>query len=400
MKILFAVTGSGMGGHTKSAAATAKALKALGVHPLFLLGPGMSARFLAGFDVPCYSLNLFQRDLVLNIKSRILSIIQDVGECSVLHFFGSPEAAIPYAQAAQACDLRFCLTIPGGKPPASFCGFRDVVAFTREVSDQLIERENVNLAVMPARLERKAEFHSERARAKFRPIINQYLECTNDTIVLGRIARCSTEYIGEIVSTAKEVALLNKQGINIKYCHIGFAHSLRVARRIQKELKKLNESGLVACSIQKKIPDVWQYSSAFDLQVAAGRSALEAMEVGTPLIQYLGDGRFVGMDASTVPTLAAVNFSSRASSQLLDKSDPLGSIVKQMQDARKLQEVSDTYSAIVETYDSKNAAYFYQTYYESCKIPSFSRYSEQSVLRRSGKDIARDISFKLRDLFV
>lgn len=362
MKLLLVTLGSGNGGHSKSALATANALREQGVRITFLVGFETNTAFLknSGFKFirlkPC----------LVPTAEKFLQTLRKSDSFDIVHFFGSPPKAIPFALGASSMGAKFCLTIPGGCPPKSLCGFKNVVAFTDEIDENL--KHCVKFEVMPARLQLQ-EYYNKIFRRKplLRNAVESFLGCSSDSFVIGRIARVSPASVDEIVETANDVCFLRKSGVDVRYIHMGYAYSYRMAFRVRRTFRKLNDSfgETVVCSIQEPLPDLWTYSLGFDLQVASGRSALEAMICGTPVMQRFGPDRYVIFDKEVLPMVEMHNFTPRSRDLLNPQLQSLLDVKNRLD--FNASELRKTYSSFVSKYDAKVAAKFYLRYYLKLK---------------------------------
>lgn len=350
----------------------------------------MNDNFIRNESFAFYRLPIFSLNTAKAIISKLYNIVEFCDKVDVLHFFGSPSAARPYYYAASALDIKFCITIPGGKPPRTFYGIKNAVAYTNEIPEKLIIDEQIKLSIMPSRIEKLVDFNYQATRNSLRNKLEKLLHCNSDTIIIGRIARCTMGYSDEIIQTAKEVSKLSKMGIDIRFCHIGYRHSTRAGIKIKRSLRNFNKNGMVALSIQKKLSNVWQYAAAFDVQLSAGRSSLEGMQVGTPQMQYLGNKKFILMDEKSTNELIKVNFSSRNKDKLINISEDLYSILKSVKDQSKKNQIKKCYHNVINYYDVDNASEFYMNYYHKIQKNRTNNFLDIKYFNKSLISIIKD----------
>lgn len=363
MKVLFVAIGSGNGGHSRSALSTALALRDREIQVTFLVGFDTKVDFLANSGIqfrritPCMEPNL----------DKVLIAYRDSLPFDVVHYFGSPRSAVPFAIGAAELRKKFCLTIPGGRPPISMFGFKEAVAFTDELSQDI--RSSVDLHLMPARID-VANYNTKIANLKtsIREKVESFLGCDTSAFIVGKIGRISTDSIEEIIGTAKDVVILRELGHDIRYIHIGHPHSYTKSRRLKKYFSTINRKcgETVVATVQKSFPEHWTYSLGFDMQIASGRSALEALICGTPTLQRMGENQYVLFCESTLPTLAKKNFTARSATQLEGEVRNLLVVKNAVTSGR--ENIKSLYQRFILNYDVSVAANFYLEYYKGIKI--------------------------------
>ena len=358
MKVIICVTGSGTGGHTKSASATAKSLQENGVDILVLSTPNTILNDFQVNKIPTAKLKRWNPLSKDNLVDELKTLKYDT-----LHFFGTARLAINFALAANEVGMTFCLTIPGGTPHKTLCGFRYVAAFTDEISYEVKENEKIELKVMPARclfhrnMRLQKKTLTRKATQKY---LNNIYQIDYSKKIIGKIARCSSQYDKEIIQTAKDIFNLNKETSNdVYFIHAGSKFSLRSAIKINFYFYYLNFKGKQKrfISLQRDFKNIWRLSSVFDYQVAAGRSALEAIKYQNIVIQSDYKGKYCILDESTSEFFKQKNFSGRCASDLSKHFYPLKYLINTKPDIKQL------YKSITDEYDYKKSGPFYLNYY-------------------------------------
>lgn len=377
-----ALTGSGNGGHSRSALFTAKELIKKGNRVVFLTPFGMNHNILINSSLTYYRLPFLQFNLVRGIINGLTEIRKRYGFIRVLHFFGRPHPALLFARAAYHLNIPFCFTVPGGPAPKSFLGLRRVVLFTNELPKRLINDEMLTVDVMPARIDLSTKLDRNSTKNVLINTLQSSVRIESDTFIIGQIARCRDETVDSIILVAEAVSSLFHRGYNVRFIHLGVPQNLNAAKKLARAFKRINARFdlNIVTTIQKDISELWRFSAIFDLQFASGRSALEGMLLGTPIAQVFSSDSFVLMDSQTISIASNYNFTSRSQSELTSYSKPLEQIVDALIQQPELKNsLRSLYSQTLRKFDSANSAEFYENYYLKCYPPNKSEIYKNSV---------------------
>jgi len=410
-RILFGLLTPGLGGHTHTAVALAKALRDRGHAIDFLVSastdtgadPAVTASLIRAANFPVVPITgmfapIGQRSFRRNLRDLARQHSYDV-----LHWFEEVPARIREA-AVVAAEQRcaFVWTITSGGVPWGYYGLNRVVVFTPEVAADARRRSpRTTVHVVPARLDLRplqGQF-MENARREIRG----RLAIAGDELLVVRVARCARLYLRSVRLGIDLAVRLVRAGKPAVFVHAGYVEDPDVAQEIRRMVHEANAAAgqLLAHSITENVEIGARYVAAADVCIAAGRSAIEAVALERPTLVAWGS-RYLGMvDESNIQAMADTNFQGR-NTQAIASDDE---VVSQMHDAvrRRLTEPelgarTHTLCArfIKDRYSVESAAATYEVLYADRTVRVNGFLTHYSNPRHLGRELFHRLPVSIR----
>ncbi len=381
MNLAFVVFTASFGGHTRTAATIARALQKRGHKLIFIIGQGSNPGVIetAGFEM-----EMVRKDCLgrwADLDNRIAEIVRE-RKIDLVHGFDRAPAEL--VRACKKIGVPFAFTRCGGWAPPSFPPIRPLVVLSEELRDGMVPVTGLRaeeMAVIPARVDVSAADKPVDPKIALR--FKRKYGLPDDCHVVLRVARLSPELENGILQGMDAVARLFKDGIDVRFVHIGYLYLDLTQRRVQARINEINNAcgATVAVSAQDEASDGSAYVDMADVVFGTGRSAFEAMVRGKPAI-VVGDRGFAGVvKEDTVDDIAYYNFSGRNVRSSLDYDTSVAQTAEELKrlflddDYRKrVGEFGRSY--VLERLDADSAAPEYEKVYAGFR-PEFYLTDEQ-----------------------
>lgn len=306
---------SGFTGHTRTAVATAKALRARGHDVIFLMRPQANTRLVEGASFEVIRIVQNWTGQFSRLDEQLYSLKHDCG-LDLVHSFDFGGAADIVA-ACKKLKIPCFFTQCADQPYKRLIKVRPLIVVSQEWKVFLVQSEGwdaEDIIVVPARID--TEVLSLDADANQLASLKEKHNLPVDSKVILRVARVSPQYVTSIVQGIEATARLRMQGLNVSFVHIGIRQDRWSSKYIDRCIEEANKKckATVAVSTQEGTANAPDYISAADLVIGAGRGAFDAMLRAKPVL-IVGENGFAGTVTSTrVEELAYRNFSGRNAS--------------------------------------------------------------------------------------
>ncbi|MGV8146113.1 MAG: glycosyltransferase [Alkaliphilus sp.] len=351
LRILLATTGLDIGGAETHVTELAKELKEMGHVPIVTSSGGIYEEELKDYDIIHIKSPLDSK----NIKDMLMSfsiLYKAVKEYNIdiIHAHGRIAALI--SKIVAACQKVNFMTTSHAlfdcRSPFRYLTFwgDEVIAVSEDVKQHLIKCfavDDSKITVIPNGISEK----------KFNPKIDypnsiEELGLKQNTKKVVYVSRITGD-LAELAKLVIEAGLiLNKNTVDAEIIIVGDGEQFKELEAIAKEA---NETDDVIRMLGKRV-DIAKILSIADVVIAVGRTALEAMAMGKPVVIAGGEGYSGLLTPDNYELIEKTNFTGRdigslvSSQQLSDKIISVFELQK-----NELREINEfTRAKIVETY--------------------------------------------------
>ena len=331
MHVAIILLRTGVAGHTRSGLTVGTALVKRGHEVSLFVSRGADLSVVASSDLRYFP--------VADLPDRpSMDLLQALGQLhasqpiDVVHSFnqrGLSEAMwFGYRNS-----VRVAHTLCGGPPARDILDVPGMVVFTEEQRRNFAHRMRSGTAgplVLPNRVDFDDFAMTLNARSPSdRSEFLQKYDIDPAAPILMRISRVKPKYERSVLEGVAAVQALNAAGCRCSFLHIGVVQDQASMSRIAEAVRTANAlSGTtIAASVQDEATNAAQWLPLASVVLGAGRSAIEAMFAGIPVI-VLGDAGFSGLvTKESVAEQAAYNFAGRDVSVPLAPEDSVARLV-------------------------------------------------------------------------
>jgi len=327
--IAYVILDASLGGHTRTAVTTARAVERLGHKVEFVIGNRAKPDVLEQNGVP-YRVARFDQ---FSDLAKVLDGIPDLGAIHTFTTLGCAELA---AYAARK-GINLVYTRCGGPSTADFFDSRMMRAlelpFVCCVSPENGEHFLASLGmskdrieVLPGRVEVDAVV-AKNDPALQAKLFEAYGLDPSIPVVL-RIARVGPAYETSITQGAAAVAEVNARGVPCQFVHIGHVNVEESFAKVRQAIDAANERAgrKIAATCQDEGRNAIAYNGLAKIAIGAGRSLLEACSLRKPTI-VIGVNGYAGLvSPDESGPLAYYNFAGRNIAQHKPAEQSIGEI--------------------------------------------------------------------------
>lgn len=371
LRAAFLIMDAGLGGHTRTAASIATALRERGHEITFHLAAGADSGVIEQAGFPPVRLRELRSGSVVGLADHLARH----GPWDALHTF-SRRGLVSGAAAARHLRIPFYWTICGGRTPRAALAVGCVIALSEELGSGLRRQGRLppdRIVVEPGRMDvdRVRAQLNDHPRGLHEAFRRRYGIAPTSSILL-RIARVAGPYATGILQGAEAAARLRERGHDLTFVHIGTAGagSDEALPRIDRCFRELNTAAgaVVAVSARDEAVDAVRYVSLADVVIGAGRSAFEGMLAGKPVV-VVGPNGFAGVcEQAHLDRLAHHNFAGRDVEAPIPWDESVGQLcaaVSALLDdgERRSRAIDDGLRHVHERVDVRRAAETYERLY-------------------------------------
>lgn len=314
MTIAYVILDASLGGHTRTAITTAKAVEKLGHKVEFIIGNRAKPDVLEQNGVP-YKVARFDQ------FSNLAKVLDGIIDLGAIHTFTTLGCAEMAAYAARK-GINFVYTRCGGPSTADFFDSRMMKAlnlpFVCCVSPENGEHFLASLGmskdrieVLPGRVEVDAVAAKNDPAAQQKLFADYGLDPSIPTVL--RIARVGPAYEASITQGVAAVAEVNARGVPCQFVHIGHVNVEESFAKVRDAIDAANAKAgkKIAVTCQDEGKNAIAYNGLATIAIGAGRSLLEACSLRKPAI-VIGNNGYAGLvSPEESGPLAFYNFAGR-----------------------------------------------------------------------------------------
>jgi glycosyltransferase involved in cell wall biosynthesis len=392
LRILFGLLTPGLGGHSQTALALAKALRGRGHAVEFVVRDAADSGHpdAVGVTASLIREEGFRIKTITDPYSRpgrrsFQRQLHDIVRCTpydALHWFELHAGVRDAALVAAAERRAFVWTVTSGGVPPAYFGLNRVVVYTEEVAADARRRSpRTTVHVLPARIELQSLDNAfiDCARREIRG----WLGIADRELLIVRVARCSSVYLRSIHAGIELAQRLRQAGRPARFLHAGYVEDPGVAADIQCAVAQANAASgeTLAWSVTNRLESGTRYAAAADVCIGSGRSAMEAIALGRPTLIAWGS-RYLGLvDDHNVDTMAATNFQGRHSARVVVHEDVvdamLHAVLNRLSDEEAAGRIHEACARVVRgRYSIERATEAYERLYadRTVAVDGFLRY--------------------------
>lgn len=308
MQILYVVLDAGLGGHTRTAAHTAVALRKRGHDIRFLIGESSNERVIVerGFE--------FDR-----VAGRFYPLVTRLGRVlrsrrpDAVHLFDQRHVAETML-ACRWCGVPYFWTICGGTNVWGLLPARPLAVLSEQRKEGFVEASDFStndVKVIAARLNLDETLTNiGRLDAETAAAFRRRYGIGQETRIILRIARVHPVYLQVLLQCVQLALDLAREGRDVCFVNIGMVQSKESEQVLREQIAAVNEAAgrIVAVTAQAEAAEAVAFVSIAEVVTGSARSAFEGMLAGKPTLVF-GRQHFAGLvEPATVDDLAYCNF--------------------------------------------------------------------------------------------